>query len=259
VLLEAPGLISWAMQTFGARFAIACSFQKEGMSILDMAWRIDRQVRVFTLDTGRLPVETQRMMELVRQRYGIEIEVVRPDETEVAEMVAAHGRDLFHDRVELRCLCCSVRKVRPLERKLREVDAWAAGLRREQSTDRAATLKLELRNGVLKINPIADWTSAQLEDYILRYDVPVHPLYARGFASIGCEPCTRALLPGESGRDGRWWWEKETSKECGIHITSAGAVLRGNPSAAIQGASLCTRQPAAVPANSRCETRDSAG
>ena len=228
--MEAPALISWAIQTFGGRFAIACSFQKEGMSILDMAWRIDRQVRVFTLDTGCLPPETYRMMDLVRRRYGIEIEVVRPDEIEVREMVASHGQDLFRDSVELRRLCCSVRKVRPLERKLRELDAWATGLRREHSSDRAATPRLEHRDGILKINPLADWTSAQVEAYILRYDVPVHPLYARGFASIGCEPCTRALLPGESGRDGRWWWEQETPKECGIHITGTGEVHRaGRP------------------------------
>src|SRR5579872_368920 len=131
------------MQAYGERFAIACSFQKEGMAIVDMAWRIDPQVRVFTLDTGRLPAETHRMLDTLRERYGLEVEIVQPEPSEVAEMVAIYGHDLFRDSVDLRHLCCTVRKVRPLERKLRELQAWATGLRRDQSPDRAATPKLE--------------------------------------------------------------------------------------------------------------------
>jgi thioredoxin-dependent adenylylsulfate APS reductase len=223
----AADLLAWAMETYGERFAIATGFQKEGMVIVDMAWRVSRGVRVFTLETGRLPEETHQMMETLRERYGIEVERVRPDADEVEQMTARHGVDLFRGSVELRRQCCEVRKVRPLERKLSELGAWATGLRREQSPERAQVPKLERRDGRVKINPLADWTAAQVEEYIPRHGVPVHPLYARGFASIGCEPCTRALLPGETGRDGRWWWEREAHKECGIHFAPDGAVRRG--------------------------------
>jgi thioredoxin-dependent adenylylsulfate APS reductase len=222
----AADLVAWAIETYGERFAIATGFQKEGLVIVDMAWRLAPGVRVFTLETGRLPEETHGMMKTVGERYGTRVERVRPDADEVAQMAARHGADLFRDSVELRRLCCEVRKVRPLERKLGELDAWATGLRREQSPERARVPKLERQDGRVKINPLADWTAAQVEEYVRRHDVPVHPLYARGFASIGCEPCTRALLPGETGRAGRWWWEREAHKECGIHITPEGAVRR---------------------------------
>jgi phosphoadenylyl-sulfate reductase (thioredoxin) len=119
-----------------------------------------------------------------------------------------------------------VRKVRPLERKLAGLQAWATGLRREQSPERAATPKVEWTDGRVKINPLADWTAAQMNRYLADRDVPVHPLYARGFASIGCAPCTRALEPGESGRAGRWWWELDEKKECGIHIGADGVARR---------------------------------
>jgi phosphoadenylyl-sulfate reductase (thioredoxin) len=214
------------METYRDRFAVAISFQKEGMVIVDMAWRLAGGVRAFTLETGRLPEETHRMMETVRQRYGIVVEPVRPDEDEVAQMVARNGLDLFRDSVELRRLCCEVRKVRPLERKLQELDAWATGLRREQSPERAAAPKVERHGGLIKINPLADWTAAQVDEYTRLHHVPVHPLYARGYSSIGCEPCTRALQPGEAGRAGRWWWEADSRKECGIHFTADGAVRR---------------------------------
>ena len=222
----AADLVAWAVHTYRERFAIAVSFQKEAMVIMDMAWRLAGGVRAFTLETGRLPEETHSMMETVRQRYGIVVERVRPDADEVAQMVARHGMNLFRDSEELRRLCCEVRKVRPLERKLNELDAWATGLRREQSPERAGVPKMEKQEGRVKINPLADWTADQVDEYILRHDVPVHPLYARGFASIGCEPCTRALLPGETGRAGRWWWERESHKECGIHFTPDGLVRR---------------------------------
>jgi len=166
------------------------------------------------------------MIETVRERYGITVELVRPDDREVAEMVARHGRDLFYDSVDKRLLCCEVRKVRPLARKLRELDAWATGLRREQSESRAGTPVAEWADGKVKLNPLAAWTAEDLDRYTREHDVPMHPLYARGFASIGCEPCTRAVHPGEGKRSGRWWWEEGTAKECGIHVTPEGLVRR---------------------------------
>jgi len=136
----------------------------------------------------------------------------------VARMVEQHGLHLFYDSPEFRQLCCDVRKVRPLQRKLREFDAWATGMRREQSATRAQIAKVEFVEGKVKVSPLADWTAAQVEEYTLRNDLPVHPFYARGYTSIGCDPCTRPVRPGESERAGRWWWETDGKKECGIHF-----------------------------------------
>lgn len=196
------------------------------MAVIDMAARISPHVRVFTLDTGRLPDETFKMIETVRQRYGIAAEIVQPDPDEVLQLINPRGPDLFYESVEARRSCCEVRKVRPLDGKLATLRAWATGIRREQAATRANTPKLELSASPVKINPIADWTAAQLEEYTRRHCVPVHPLYARGYASIGCAPCTRPVLPGEDPRAGRWWWEQNANKECGIHFGTDGKVRR---------------------------------
>jgi thioredoxin-dependent adenylylsulfate APS reductase len=224
--VPAEGVLRWALSSFAGTFAIATSFQKEGMVIIDLAARIDPRVRVFTLDTGRLPDETHFMMDAVTQRYGIEIEMVRPDAAEVDRMVAQRGLNLFYDSPENRQLCCETRKVRPLARKLAELQAWAVGLRRDQSLDRSAIQKVDEVDGRVKISPLADWSQRQVEQYLTENYVPVHPLYARGYASIGCEPCTRAVQPEEGERAGRWWWEQDQKKECGIHVTAEGLVRR---------------------------------
>jgi phosphoadenosine phosphosulfate reductase len=225
-LSPAAEILAWALETYGDSFAIAASLQKEGMVLVDVASRIVPKVRVFTLDTGRLPEETYRMMETVRERYGVTIERVYPDAEEIERMVSLHGPDLFFDGVEQRLLCCEVRKVRPLERKLKEFGAWATGLRREQSETRQHIPKVECVNGRIKISPLADWTAAQVDEYVREHSVPLHPLYALGYASIGCAPCTRPIMPGEPERAGRWWWEGEGKKECGIHFTPEGLVRR---------------------------------
>ena len=219
-------ILGWAVSTFGKAFAIATSFQKEGMVLIDMAAARGLDFRVFTLETGRLPAATLAMIGTVRERYGIPVEIVRPDEAEVAAMVARHGPDLFYASAANRRLCCEIRKVRPLERKLRELQAWATGLRREQSAHRSATPLIEHTGGKWKINPLAAWTAEEVERYTCRHRLPVHPLYAEGFASIGCEPCTRPILPGEEERAGRWWWERELHKECGIHVSAEALVRR---------------------------------
>jgi phosphoadenosine phosphosulfate reductase len=224
---SASEILSWAIDTFGDSFAIATSFQKEGMVILDLASRISAEVRVFTLDTGRLPDETYRMMETIRQRYGVPVEIVFPERTDVEPLVALHGPNLFYASVPARQSCCEVRKVRPLERKLATLQAWATGIRRDQAETRAGVAKVERGpGGRVKICPLADWNAARVEEYIARHDVPVHPLYARGYASIGCAPCTRAIEPGEGERAGRWWWEAGAKKECGIHFAADGSVAR---------------------------------
>jgi phosphoadenosine phosphosulfate reductase len=226
--LPASDLLAWVLATHGDRFAVSTSFQKEGMVIVDLAWRIDPKVRVFTLDTGRLPQETHEMIDAVRHRYGIAVEVVAPDAAEVAEMVHQHGTNLFYDSIDLRTRCCEIRKVRPLARKLQELDAFAVGLRRSQGESRAAVRKVENSDGRLKLSPLADWTREQVEQYTTEHDVPVHPLYAQGYTSIGCGPCTRAVTEGESERAGRWWWETAEHKECGLHFLPDGTVRRGS-------------------------------
>lgn len=228
--MPASDILSWAIDTFGEHFAIATSFQQEGMVILDLAQRIHPKIRVFTLDTGRLPDETYRMMETVHQRYGIRVESVPPDAAEVSDLVTIHGPNLFYSGVPERQRCCEIRKVRPLERKLATLQAWATGLRREQSETRASVAKVELGpGGRVKIAPLADWTAAQVEGYTQEHGVPVHPLYALGYASIGCAPCTRAIQPGENERAGRWWWEEDAKKECGIHFAPDGTITRATP------------------------------
>jgi phosphoadenosine phosphosulfate reductase len=224
---SASDLLSWAIDTFDDSFAIATSFQKEGMVILDLASRISAGVRVFTLDTGRLPDETYRMMETIRQRYGIPVEIIFPEREDVEQLVAFHGPNLFYSSVPARQRCCDVRKVRPLERKLETLKAWATGLRRDQAETRAGIPKVERGPaGRVKICPLADWSAARVEEYIAQYGVPVHPLYALGYTSIGCAPCTRAVQPGESERAGRWWWEEDAKKECGIHFAPDGSAAR---------------------------------
>lgn len=213
-------MIAWALERWGSQVAICTSFQAEGMAILDMAWRIDPQVRLFTVDTGRLPQETYDVMEMVRQRYGIEVEVYFPDAAQVETMVRRFGPNLFQRSVQARLHCCNVRKVEPIRGVLEGLDAWITGLRRDQWASRANIRKLEIdhdHGGLAKISPLADWTLDEVKAYNEKWDVPVHPLYAKGYTSIGCTPCTRATKPGEDPRAGRWWWETNAPKECGIH------------------------------------------
>ncbi len=224
--VEAPELLDWALGKFGHSVAIATAFQAEGMVIIDIVSRLTRDVRVFTLDTGRLPEETYRMMETVRERYGVVVETVSPDSAELEAMVGLHGPNLFRREVPLRNLCCEIRKVRPLERKLRELRAWVTGLRRGQHDSRSEVRKIESIDGRLKLNPLADWTEEQVREYTQRHNVPMHPLYAAGYRSIGCAPCTRPVQPGEEDRAGRWWWEHDADKECGIHFTPEGKAER---------------------------------
>jgi phosphoadenosine phosphosulfate reductase len=218
---EPKEVIGWGLETFGDRVAVVTGMQAEGMAVLDMAARIRPDVRAVTVDTGRLPPATVAFIDVVRARYPrVELEVLRPDPVEVGTMVRRHGPDLFRASVSSRLLCCHVRKVRPLVRALQGLDAWFTGLRREQWASRAAIKKVELdhdHGGIVKVNPLADWTKEEVWDYLRGEEVPVHPLYDLGYTSIGCDPCTRPIAPGEDDRAGRWWWEQGAPKECGIH------------------------------------------
>lgn len=220
---SAEEVLRWGLETFGNRIAISAAFIIEDMVVIDIAHRIDPKVRVFTLDTGRLPQETYDLMDDVRARYGIDLEVHFPDAAQVEALSRMHGMNLFYRDMGLRLLCCQVRKVFPLERALAGVDAWATGLRRQQNVTRAGVGKIELdgaHGGLVKLNPLADWTKDQVMEHIRSNDVPYNKLLDRGFTSIGCAPCTRAIKPGEDDRAGRWWWEDPESKECGLHHQS---------------------------------------
>jgi thioredoxin-dependent adenylylsulfate APS reductase len=224
--LTAQELLQWALSSWGDRFAVVTSFQSEGMVLVDMAARLQPGVRVITLDTGRLPQETYDMMATVRERYPIRLETVLPEPAEVERMVSLHGPNLFRESVAHRRACCEIRKVRPLDRKLAGVDAYAVGLRRGQNDTRAGVPKVAESGGKQKLSPLADWSKAQIAEYIEANNVPVHPLYASGYTSIGCGPCTRATTAGEDERAGRWWWEQDAASECGLHFRADGTVER---------------------------------
>jgi phosphoadenosine phosphosulfate reductase len=225
--LTAEEMIGWALRSYGRSFCVCTSFQDEGMVLVDMAARIDSSVRVITLDTGRLPKETYEMIERVREHYSLQVDLVSPDAEELGRMTTRFGPNLFYRGVAERRLCCHIRKVRPLERALAGFAAVAFGVRREQSETRAALPRiLEEEGGRLRLHPLAEWSAAQVLDYLRAYDVPRHPLYERGYRSIGCDPCTRPVQPGEHERAGRWWWEQDAAKECGLHQTPDGRLRR---------------------------------
>lgn len=204
--------------------SIAIAFSgAEDVVLIDMACQLREKVSVFTLDTGRLHPETYRFIEQVRERYPVELDILYPDAEEIRDLVQRKG--LFSFYRDGHQECCQIRKVSPLKRKLATLDAWISGQRRDQNPDTRQNLReveLDLtfkgRSGKLvKFNPLANWTSAQVWDYIEAFKVPFNELHLRGFRSIGCEPCTRAVLPHQHEREGRWWWEDAAKKECGIH------------------------------------------
>jgi phosphoadenosine phosphosulfate reductase len=214
-------VVEWALETFNDRIAIVTALQADGMAVLDMAAKIKPDIRVITVDTGRLPVETYDFIEEVRAHYPkTQWDVLSPDNAEVEAMVQRRGVNLFRNSVEERMLCCQIRKVRQLVKALQGVDAWFTGLRRDQWASRAAIKKVELdhdHEGIVKINALADWEGDEVTAYNEENGVPVHPLYAKGYTSFGCAPCTRPIQLGENDRAGRWWWETGAPKECGIH------------------------------------------
>ena len=223
---SADDVIKWAIDTYDSRVGISSSLQADSMVIVDMAVRIDRDIKVFTVDTGRLPQETYDLIDKVRERYGIRISVYFPDADELSEMVGRHGTNPFYRSVSLRLLCCGIRKVNPvnLALKMEGLDAWMTGLRRTQLETRAKTPKIQVdgsHGGIAKISPLADWSNDQVWEYVRANEVPYNALYDQGYTSIGCAPCTRATKSGEADRAGRWWWEKGMAKECGIHLGPA--------------------------------------
>ncbi len=216
----AETVIKWAMDVFSDRVAVASSFGADDVVLIDMAVRINPGVRVFTLDTGRLPYETYDVMDRIKEKYNLKIEVCFPDKNSISSMVETEGFNLFYKGIEARQLCCRVRKVEPLKEKLRELDAWVCGLRRDQAVTRTDVKKVEIDafgGNIIKVNPLTDWNEELVWDYIKKNDVPYNKLHDKNYPSIGCAPCTRAVNPGEDIRAGRWWWENPDMKECGLH------------------------------------------
>jgi phosphoadenosine phosphosulfate reductase len=221
---DAVEILGWSLEHFGESVALASSLGAEDMVITDMLLKIDPKSRIFTLDTGRLPEETYRVIDRVREKYGVNLEVYFPENDRVEEMVRSHGINLFYDSVEYRKLCCFVRKMEPLKRALSGLDSWICGLRRDQSITRADLAVFELdesNGGILKVNPLIDWSEEDVWKYIRKNDVPYNELHDKNYPSIGCEPCTRAIKTGEDIRAGRWWWESPEQKECGLHMKRA--------------------------------------
>ena len=202
---------------------LASSLAAEDMVLTHAILSRKAPIGIFSLNTGRLHAETVGMIDRVRERYGYEIEQFHPQAGAVDEYVKSHGLNAFYESVELRKRCCEIRKVEPLNRALGGVQAWVTGQRREQSVTRTELHEQEhdAARHIEKYNPLADWTEGEVWAYLKLFDVPVNPLHARGYPSIGCEPCTRAVRPGEDSRAGRWWWESRDSKECGLHVTAS--------------------------------------
>lgn len=199
--------------------ALASSLAAEDMVLTHALYAGGSDLEVFTLDTGRLHAETLGVLDAVRERYGREVTVYRPDAEAVERHVAEHGAYAFYESVDLRRACCQIRKVEPLRRALGGRGAWITGQRRAQSTTRGE-LPLEEADatfGLHKFNPLAEWSEEEVWAVIRALDIPYNPLHDQGYPSIGCEPCTRAIRPGEDLRAGRWWWESSDSKECGLH------------------------------------------
>jgi phosphoadenosine phosphosulfate reductase len=205
----------------------ASSLAAEDMVLTDMILKSGLPIGIFSLETGRLHKETLAVIDQVKAHYGHDIALYRPRAELVDEYVTKNGLNAFYDSVEMRKACCHVRKVEPLGRALDGKKAWITGQRRAQSTTRAelAVQEDDAAHGMQKFNPLADWSEQDVWDYIRQNEVPYNALHDRGYPSIGCEPCTRAIQPGEDVRAGRWWWENPESKECGLHLVD-GKLIR---------------------------------
>lgn len=225
---SAQELLKLLFERFGDKIALATSFGAEDQVLTDMFYKIESKPSVFTLDTGRLPEETYQVMQATRKKYGIRINILFPNYEQVEEMVNRFGPNLFYESVENRKLCCSIRKIEPLKRKLTGLQAWICGLRAEQSVTRTDLQRVEYDEnfGLIKVSPLADWSTEQVWNYIHENEVPYNKLHDRGYSSIGCAPCTRPIREGEDIRAGRWWWELPEHKECGLHLRKAGSKVK---------------------------------
>lgn len=206
---------------------LASSLAVEDMVLTDLILRHRLSIGIFSLETGRLHAETLAVIGKVKETYGYDIELFRPEPKAVEEYVHNHGLNAFYDSVDLRKECCRIRKVEPLQRALAGKKAWITGQRRQQSSTRSELQveEFDAGHGLAKFNPLADWSENDVWNYIRTNNVPYNALHDKGYPSIGCEPCTRTIQPGEDVRAGRWWWENPDSKECGLHVVD-GKLIR---------------------------------
>jgi len=220
-LADTEALLKRIAQDFSPA-VFASSLAAEDMVLTDLILRAQLPIQVFTLQTGRLHPETLAVLDAIRAHYGVDIAQYTPDPAAVETYVQTHGLNAFYESIELRKACCHIRKVEPLNRALAGNKAWITGQRRAQSTTRNELLVQEddAAHGMQKFNPLADWSEQDVWDYIRSHQVPYNALHDRGYPSIGCEPCTRAIQPGEDIRAGRWWWESADQKECGLHVVT---------------------------------------
>lgn len=220
--IPAEAILRKMLEAHGPKAVFSTSFGAEDQVITHMLAQINKEAAIFTLDTGRMFPETYEVLEKTEARYGISIKLFFPDFKAVEHMVKTRGINLFYHSIENRKLCCNIRKIEPLKRALKGNQVWITGLRKEQSPTRHDMCFAEWDgvNKIIKVNPLLNWTEAQVWDYIRENKIPYNALHDKGFPSIGCQPCTRAVEPGEDIRAGRWWWENPEGKECGLHKNS---------------------------------------
>lgn len=216
---KAEDIVAYFLDAFRGRIALSSSLSIEDQTLTDIIVKTDKQARIFTLDTGRLFPETYQLIDRTNMTYGINLEVFFPDYREVQKMVREEGINLFYNSIESRHRCCHIRKLEPLSRAMQGLDAWICGLRRQQSVTRKDMQVVEWDDihGLIKVNPLINWSEEDVEQYVHQHHVPYNKLQDQGYPSIGCQPCTRAVKPGEDIRAGRWWWESPDHRECGLH------------------------------------------
>lgn len=212
-------VLKYFLERFTGRIGLSSSLGLEDQALTHMICTIDRSTKIFTLDTGRLFPETYSLINKTNLTYDIKIQIYFPDYKKVEEMVSTKGINLFYESVEFRHLCCNIRKVEPLKRALQGLDVWITGLRREQNITRKNMQLVEWDEDdeIIKLNPLIEWSEREVKDYIKTHNVPYNTLHDKGFPSIGCLPCTRAIKDDEDIRAGRWWWENPEHRECGLH------------------------------------------
>lgn len=217
--LDTGDFLKWALRTFPTA-TFASSLGAEDQALLWLLEEAQASIEVFSLDTGRLPEESYQLLQKNRAFFKLAIRSYSPDAQELEALIAKGGPNLFYDSLDNRKACCAVRKVAPLQRALKGHAAWFTGMRRNQSTTRLGLDRVEWddANQLVKLNPLADWSSSDVWDLITLHNLPYNSLHDKGYPSIGCAPCTRAVKPGEDERSGRWWWENPEHKECGLHV-----------------------------------------
>ena len=221
---SAEDILKWAFDTFKDRIVFASSFGAEDVVVIDLISKINPSAKIITIDTGRLPDETYELMEDTRKKYNVELLTYFPDKSEVENLLDEKGYYSFRESLNNRKECCRIRKINPLRRVLKDCDAWITGLRKEQSVTRKDMNIVEEDPvfGVIKVNPILDWSLDDIWKYIKKNGISYNKLHDQNYPSIGCEPCTRAIKDGEDIRAGRWWWESPEQKECGLHAKKGG-------------------------------------